>query len=248
MIDLFVSKIVDIGTVASGQGEHSEMKNRKSYGLCFCSEGQITYTHNGKNYTSDKGCAIILPKGQSYFINREKRGFFPLINFDCTEKFTEEFIVLPISNNDWFLRQHEKMYAMSLIEGNKFEVLSIFYGILHELFGKNENNILNPAIKYIEENFSDCLITNELLASKCSISEIYFRKLFKEQMGISPKQFLIDLRIANAKKLLSEGRHKSSHVAELCGFSDVFHFCRTFRKKTGLSPTEYMKFNRNKNL
>jgi len=248
MIDICVSKIERFITVASSQGEKEEMTNRKYYGLCFCTEGQITYTHNGKNYVSNKDCAVILPKGQSYMITREKSGTFPLVDFSCAENFTDEFIVIPIKNTEWFLRQYEKMRVLSLVEGNEFSVLGIFYGILHELFGRNEKNILTPAIRCLETDFSDPTLTNLKLAQKCHISEVYFRKLFLREFGISPRQFLLDLRIANAKQLLSEGRLKSSAIAEKCGFSDSFHFCRTFKSKTGFTPTEYMKLNRNSKI
>lgn len=248
MIDICVSKIERFITVASSQGEKEEMTNRKYYGLCFCTEGQITYTHNGKNYVSNKDCAVILPKGQSYMITREKSGTFPLVDFSCAENFTDKFMVIPIKNTEWFLRQYEKMRVLSLVEGNEFSVLGIFYGILHELFGRNEKNILTPAIRCLETDFSDPTLTNLKLAQKCHISEVYFRKLFLREFGISPRQFLLDLRIANAKQLLSEGRLKSSAIAEKCGFSDSFHFCRTFKGKTGFTPTEYMKLNRNSKI
>ena len=248
MIDICVSKIERFITVASSQGEKEEMTNRKYYGLCFCTEGQITYTHNGKNYVSNKDCAVILPKGQSYMITREKSGTFPLVDFSCAENFTDEFMVIPIKNTEWFLRQYEKMRVLSLVEGNEFSVISIFYGILHELFGRNEKNILTPAIRCLETDFSDPTLTNLKLAQKCHISEVYFRKLFLKQFGVSPRQFLLDLRLNNAKQLLSEGRLKSSAIAEKCGFSDAFHFCRTFKSKTGFTPTEYMKLNKNSKI
>lgn len=248
MIDICVSKIQSFITVVSEQGSTEKITDRKYYGLCFCTDGQITYTHNGKNYVSNKDCAIILPKGQSYHITREKRGNFPLVNFLCTEDFTDEFMVIPIKNTDWFLRQYEKMRVLSLVEGNEFSVMGIFYGILHELFGRNEKNILTPAVRYLETSFSDPTLTNAHLAEKCRISEVYFRKLFLKQFGISPRQFLLDLRIGNAKQLLSEGRLKSADIAEKCGFSDAFHFCRTFKSKTGLTPTEYMKLNKSNKI
>ena len=84
----------------------------------------------------------------------------------------------------------------------------------------------------------------ELLAEKCGISEVYFRRLFTEQYKVTPKQYIIDLRINKAKQLLTDGIFKIGAISESCGFSNPYHFCRVFKEKTGLTPTEFMKQNK----
>ena len=79
------------------------------------------------------------------------------------------------------------------------------------------------------------------LAKQCRISEVYFRRIFTSCYNMTPKQFLIDIRINKAKQLLSEGALKINAVAVKCGFSNQYHFCRIFKERTGLTPTEYMK-------
>ena len=101
-----------------------------------------------------------------------------------------------------------------------------------------------PAIKYLETNYQNPNLTNSELAEQCKISEIYFRRIFTSYYNMTPRQFLIDIRINKAKLLLSEGALKINAVAVKCGFSNQYHFCRVFKEKTGLTPTEYVKQNR----
>lgn len=107
-----------------------------------------------------------------------------------------------------------------------------------------EKNIIMPAIAYLEKHYSDSDLSLSKLSSICNISEVYFRKLFTEKYKISPKQYIINVRIIKAKQLLTEGIIKINKVAGECGFSNQYHFCRILKKKTGLTPTEYMKRNR----
>jgi AraC-like DNA-binding protein len=75
----------------------------------------------------------------------------------------------------------------------------------------------------------------------------YLRKLFKSEMGITPHQFLSDTRLKAAAERLSfpdPTGSSISEVAHLCGFQDPLYFTRMFRKKFGLSPTEYQKAQR----
>ncbi len=244
MKPFFVTEILDMMVVSSQKGRYFEMKNRRWYGLSFCKSGQITYTHNGKSFVSEPCSAVILPKGQSYSLFGDKSGEFPLINFCCAEDFTDEFLVIPIQNSERLIRQFEKMRSLYLIEGNGFEVLSLFYGILHEFFGHSENGLLTPAVRYIEQNFMNPSLSNAELAGKCGISEVYFRKLFVKKFKVSPKQFVLDLRIHHAKQLLAEGALKNTAIAEKCGFASPYHFCRAFKQKTGMTPSNYMKQNK----
>ena len=70
------------------------------------------------------------------------------------------------------------------------------------------------------------------------------RQIFKKEIGLSPLDYLNELRFNNAKKLLGTERtpqYKVSEISYLCGFYDVGYFTRMFRKKYGITPSDYRK-------
>ena len=240
-----VTDIKELLTVLSPKGRNEAIKNRKSYGLSFCAEGKITYEIDGKQAVSDENHAVILPKGQSYSLRGDKTGKFPVINFDCKEFLCDEVISLSIQSADTYIKDFEKMKALSLFEENRAKMMSVFYNMLHRLSTESSvHNVILPAIKYIERNYQNPKLSNAELAEKCNISEVYFRKIFTQAYKTTPKQFILEIRINKAKQLLSDGFLNICAVAEECGFSNQYHFCRLFKEKTGLTPTEYMKQNR----
>lgn len=243
--NIVITKIKEIFTVFSPKNRTERIENRPCCGLSFCKSGQITYTHNGKKVVSDTACAVILPKNQTYTLHGDKTGTFPVINFDCDKEPCNTIIRIPIDGNEAYLNDFEKMKKLSLFDGNNAEIMSILYHIFHRLSQKNSMySIISPAVSYIKGNYQNPELSNKILAEKCNISEVYFRKMFLKQFGITPKQFILDIRINTAKQYLSEGMLKINAISQKCGFSNQYHFCRIFKEKTGLTPTEYMKENK----
>lgn len=244
--NIVITDVTETVTFFSAKGRTAKITNRKSFGLSFCTEGQITYTQNGKEYISDYAHAIILPKGQSYCIYGDKKGYFPVINFHCESFPCTEITVIPIGNPESYIKDYEQMKSLMLFSKNRTKIISILYNIIHRLsFSENINSeTLLPAIKYLESNYTDPNLTNSILAHKCAISEVYFRKLFLQQYNTTPKQYVMNIRIDKAKQLLTDGILKINVISEKCGFSNAYHFCRVFKEKTGLTPTEFMKQNR----
>ena len=243
--NIILKDIYDIFTVFSQKGRKEEMVERRCYGLSFAQSGEITYLHNGITYVSDPSHAVILPKGQNYSIFGNKDGYFPVINFECDNFFTDTITILPVTNLKSLITDFERLAKAFYIDNNRLLCFSILYGILNNIT-ENSNPCptqLVPALEFIEENFCG-EITNVILANQCGISIEYFRKLFKTAFGVSPKQYITSMRINKAKKMLAEGLLKINVVSEQCGFSNPYHFCRFFKSKTGFSPSEYMKKNK----
>ncbi len=218
------------------------MVNRGFFGLSFCRQGRITYEHNGKKFVSEPGVAVFLPKGASYIIHDDEMGEFPIVNFQCTDDaFTDEFICVPISENEEYLRDYEKLKRLFLEGNNRHALFSAFYSILGRISGEGSTGagVLTPVMKYLTENFADPDINNADLAKKAGISEVYLRKLFAEKYKTSPRQYIIEMRIACAKQLLCETDNTVSEISSRCGFSGIYHFCRAFKAKTAMTPSEY---------
>lgn len=241
--NIIVTEISGLLTVYSEKGRYDRMNNRRSYGLSLCTDGQITYIQNEKEYVSNHGCAVILPKGGTYGIRRDKTGYFPMINFDCLDFLCDTITVIPIQNANQLIADYEKIKKLFYFNGSRAQIFSIFYGMLHELCSDDIPHELRGAVRLIRGDCCDPSLTNARLAAECNISEVYFRKLFTKHFGRSPKQFMIDLRIQKAKQLLSEGVISVSAISERSGFSNPYHFCRLFKQRTGITPSEYRKAN-----
>ncbi len=244
--NIVVTDVMDAITIHSVKGKNDMTISRKNYGLSLCYKGQITYSHKNKRVLSNSDCVTFLPKGETYVVLREKTGDFPVINFECNGFLCTTPISVPILDNESLLKEFEQIKALLPFENNRAKIISIFYNMLHKISvsGNAEFNILLPAIKHIEKDISDSSLNNNLLAQKCNISEVYFRKLFIKKYGVSPRQYIINTRITKAKQLLTDGILKINSISEQCGFSNPYHFCRVFKEKTSLTPTEYMKKNK----
>jgi AraC-like DNA-binding protein len=246
--DLIITQVTDVITVHNARGKVSRISNRATYGLTFCRDGQIRYTQDGIDTVECKNSAVILPKGKSYSLRTERDGEFPVINFLCEGEPWDCVTAYPIDDVEPLIASYEKIMSLSLYEGNRLEIMSLLYGIMHKVLDNEDRGALTAAVKYIEENYYDSELSNSLLAEKCHISEVYFRRLFSEHFGVTPRRFLIEIRMNKAKQLLSGGSLKVSAVSEKCGFSNPYHFCRAFKKHTGLTPTEYMMKNRTSDI
>lgn len=244
--NLTVTGNLEVVTVRQIKGTGAEIKNRPSYGLSFCYDGQITYALDGVDYVSDPNCAIILPKGKTYSLRIDKSGDFPLINFDCDGFLCDKHIVLPLKNPSSLIKEFEYIKKLSLFEKNRPKMMSAFYSLIDGIISQTDEDgsVISGAVAYLEANLSDPTLNNETIAKQANISEVYFRQLFLKQYGITPRQYIINARIAKAKQLLVSGNKKISAISEECGFVSVYHFSRCFKEKCGMTATEYMNSNR----
>lgn len=241
--------VTDIGslfTVDSPRGRQVVVTDRPAYGLSFCIDGQITYSHRGRRFVSDRNHAILLPQGQTYSLYGDKKGAFPVINFTCAEPLSETVVVLPIRAASLYLAEFERMKTLAIFPENRAKLFSIFYNLLDMLAADAapQHAILSEALRYISDNISDPLLCNTAVAAHCGISEVYFRKLFHAGYRRTPKQFILEVRLNKAKQCLTDGILSVSGTAEVCGFSSPYHFCRMFKEKVGVTPSEYLRQNK----
>lgn len=90
--------------------------------------------------------------------------------------------------------------------------------------------------KEMIEAHLDAQISLKALAEECRLSVSHFTKTFRQTVGQTPHQWLMDRRIDRAQGLLLSGNLSLSTVAANCGFSDQSHFTRAFAKRVGASP------------
>lgn len=244
--NMLVTQITPPGTVQVKEGTIYKKINRTDFGLSLCKEGQITYTMHGKKYISNRTNAVLLPQGGTYSLHGDVDGLFPLINFTCENLTLDEIIVFPLQNPQVCMKLCETMSNQFLYKSGYFKIQSTFYELLHEITSENKAlpRRLNTITQYIEKNLSNPELSNTVLAKQISISEAYLRDLFLAHYNITPKQYILDLRVRKAKQMLVNTPYTVTAIAKECGFSSLYHFCRIFKKKTGMAPTEYAAKNK----
>lgn len=104
----------------------------------------------------------------------------------------------------------------------------------------SSSNRLAFIVDYIRKNLQQNL-TIEDLSNQVYMSESNFHRVFKNELGISPIDFINDERIKLATSLLHDPKQKIKDVYARCGFNSVSYFIRQFKKKKQLSPKEYQK-------
>ena len=106
--------------------------------------------------------------------------------------------------------------------------------------GSDEQALFRRAIRIMARNIEFPLDINEL-CRQLKTSRRRFERAFLKQIGRSPAAYYVDIRLQAAREQLFYSNNQISHIAEVAGFQSDAHFCRTFRKHFGASPTALRK-------
>jgi AraC-like DNA-binding protein/mannose-6-phosphate isomerase-like protein (cupin superfamily) len=181
----------------------------------------------------------------------ECRGYHIL--FDRSEKGYNNRLHLPqihlkilknlINNIQSILENKEKGYQLHAV-GIFIEIIAFLsqsYDSTKDNQILQEKTFLSHGIsrltKYLEKNF-DRQVSISQMCKHSRMSRTLLFQEFKSLFKMSPTQYLIELRIANAFKLLISNK-SISEIAMECGFQDANYFTRQFRMRAGVSPREY---------
>ena len=225
--------------------------SRKNHGLVFFIDGTSEYVFNDKTVKVGANSLLFLPKRQAYSIKRDEYAECIYVDFDTSDNIGYTPFAKSYSNSSQFKELFLYMLNISNTKAVGYEamLMSTLYKVI-ALIQTNNNAAYLPnshyqriseSVEYLKANFFDENITTPQLAEMCGVSPRYYTKLFNAFFMCSPKKYIIDLKIGMAKKLLISTKYQIHEVSETCGFSDVYYFCKVFKKATDMSPTEYRK-------
>ncbi|WP_408892163.1 helix-turn-helix domain-containing protein [Paenibacillus taichungensis] len=134
----------------------------------------------------------------------------------------------------------DECHSLEQIREESLTVLNSFFTDLKEA----QNRRLHAATirdlrKMIEEQYANPNMSLEYLSSIFNINGKYVSKLFREETGQKFVDFLIDIRLQAAKRLLTETQGSMQEVAEKVGYTSAISFSRVFKKVVGYSPSEF---------
>lgn len=109
------------------------------------------------------------------------------------------------------------------------------------------NDILKPAIEYINENFDKKIILDDM-ANMCFITPGYFSKIFYKETGEKFSDYLTRLKIEKAKELLKTTNKTIQEIAIEVGFNDAGYFTRRFKSYEGIAPGHYRKISKSQSI
>jgi len=123
---------------------------------------------------------------------------------------------------------------------DSYEIFNTISRICGSFNHSHNKGIIDNALNYLNTSAFPQKNVSEL-AEMCNVSAGYFERIFKEQTGVSPTEYINSIRLFHIKTLLKDMNLTLEAIAESLGFCDSGYLCRLFKSKTGMTPSEYRK-------
>lgn len=208
-------------------------------------EGSVKTQVGDKTFTFSAGEVMIIPPNVMH--KGSSDGFFKDLSLTAYGMELKDFEVL--TDSDGEIASMLSVIARLYIEhnGNYKPVAdslaqAVCQLIKYKIGFSTSSPLVEQVKKEIYDNFSNPDFDLAATISKTNFDKDYFRRCFKKETGKTPYEYLVDIRINNAKQLLADSKHISvGAIAQSSGFSDSLYFSTCFKKHTGLCPLAYRK-------
>jgi len=202
----------------------------------YTKPGEVVYVPKGCEYTVD--CTLSLHEKSSSF-----QIYFFLFDMHGNECIlsNEPIIFSPRAANIRALFEKQDLISANANTpptDQKTVVYSILNTLARETYTEKTYSVLEPGIQYLHSHYQEDFSVAKL-AQLCHVSEEYFRRLFKRQMGKSPASYRNDLRLQKAELYLIHSDVSVREISESLGYFTVSHFIKQFRTQFGVSPLAY---------
>lgn len=239
---------IDIQNVSRPKDyRHTFRNGRGKHGFIYVVSGRMREIFQSGDISDmyvNTGETVFIPKNTVYTgIYLEENTEIKIVQFDLVSGELPEYLSAPVKIE--LPKAGELLEAFFKPVENRtpnhpFYYLSCLYELLWQI-DESESGIpakykkLQSALSEITEYWSK----NEPVAyyaELCNMSEVNFRRLFKEYTGLSPIDYRNDLRLTAARSKLQSGEYNVSEAAALCGFSNLSFFIRLYKNKYGYTP------------
>ena len=103
------------------------------------------------------------------------------------------------------------------------------------------NLLMGKVKKYLQHNYMACDISLDSVSAILNLNSAYFSTLFKRTFGVNFLDYMTELRMEAAKNLLADPLRSTAEVAGMVGYESANYFTRAFKKKVGMTPTDYRR-------
>lgn len=235
--------------------------------ILFITRGSIDIRINGTPYTAHAGNLVVFSRYENHSVNvisseyeryvlqispyaagdtgkiyallsNRPEGFRHILDVSSSSDLFERLFSQITSETDSTAPMNREMLKL-LVDQLLILIYRMFPPIPSSLDSTNFDMIFDLQRRF--ETRCDQTYSLEDLAREYNVSTSSLSHHFKRITGASVIEYLQNCRIASAKKNLTDTDLSISEIVELCGFSDCSNFSRTFKKQTGMSPTEFRK-------
>ena len=237
-----ITEFVSPFYIYDDKGQKKEFQQRSASGFIITVKGKIRFTHRGGELIAQAGQPIFLPRDLHYVNECLEDAESYVFNFQTLQTH-EPMQLSPVSDAlaaETFERIREYMLVPSL--HSDLAIMEAMYALTQKLLcACDEPEATHPtidaAIRYMRKHCHRAELSVREIAGHGNISEVYLRKLFSRELGISPSHKLTELRMQRAKLLIAEKR-PLKEISVSVGYSDVFQFSRAYKRYYGYPPSK----------
>lgn len=255
---LSITKINSIWKSKTSYWERPEKLPRDLDGLLYFVSGSIRYYFGDTEFEVHPGQVLRLPRGVPYNgirLSDETLEFY-VIDFISDDENSFSAYPLPYSFTpsdsdtvkDMFASLERKWSTPSpcyLLDCLKDTLDLISYLTKDHMAGDTQSRAIRIS-EYIAQNSHNAGFKLSDARVRFHLSETHLRRIFAHEFGRSPMAYLSDVRIEKAKRMLiSEKDMSIEQISEKCGYASLYYFSGTFKKKVGVSPSEYRSAQKN---
>ena len=216
---------------------------RKHHSLSLRLSGKVIFKTDGNCIVSKKNSITFMPADTAYQTEVVEDGCMLLIHFQTLQ---DTVLLQPSflkTDDAEVMRLFAQLCESYTADGSTHHhCMSLFYALLERL--DRPRSLIPKHIReaklFIDRNFAESIAVCAL-AEQAKMSEVHFRNEFKRYFGVPPLSYLKNVRIENAKHLLSSGYHTVTDAAMACGFESTSYFSSEFKRMVGVPPSEYIK-------
>lgn len=227
---------------------HSANTGRSFHALSFRLSSDACLKTGSDTYRTKDGSICFIPSDLDYqrIATRDRMIVIHFHMIGYTQKKIEIFT--PVDPTLQTLFQQLLLSWQEKLPGYRYHCHSLLYEIF-TICHRQTNRIQKPSkiskgVSYIQSHWDDPTLTIGQASKQANMSEVYFRRLFYQEYGMTPKQYMIDLRLQNAVSLMDTGYFTLQEIAAQCGYTDYKYFSVEFKRHKGCSPSEYIyRFN-----
>ena len=235
------------------------MHSRKTSGLLYLQRCTAVYRlDNGEQLNAPQGSVVFLPQGSSYrctfSVTTGEKALCQLVEFalragDGSAVSVCDRVTLVGRDENPLVAElfteaveayNRPMYSPPLLKSAVYQLIAQVAGQnRHQSISSQQLAGIRPALNCLEKELMPESVAQ--LAQMCHMSEVSFRKKFRQYAGMPPSAYLLNQKLRYAKRLLRGGLYTVAQAAELAGFDDPSYFSKVFKKHTGILPSEYMR-------